>query len=196
MRQMAVNTSRRGGAFLYSRRGLPLRGRGAYGIHRAFRPSVPRVVFAPLRGQRTRPEGARFDGPSGRGFLRGLSLTRPSAVRVVVGALQKEGAPVWIKPLQPPWRAKGKQANRAFGAREMHPYPRLRRYFSTGKRLTRFSVAQGLPTNRVRLPPRRGKFWRRYASELRGTLFSTHSAPVRGGKGTGFVGKRSDPKIQ
>lgn len=32
------------GAFLYSRRGLPLRSRGAYGIHRAFRPSVPRVV--------------------------------------------------------------------------------------------------------------------------------------------------------
>jgi hypothetical protein len=62
-----------------------------------------------------------------------------------------------IKPLQPPWRAKGKQANRACGVREMHPYPRLRRYF-----------------------PRRGKFWRRYASELCGTLFSTHSVPVRG----------------
>ena len=32
------------GAFRYSRRGLRLRRRGAYGIHRACRPSVPRVV--------------------------------------------------------------------------------------------------------------------------------------------------------
>jgi hypothetical protein len=32
------------GAFLYSRRGLRLRRRGAYGIHRACRPSVPKVV--------------------------------------------------------------------------------------------------------------------------------------------------------
>ena len=29
-----------------------------------------------------------------------------------------------------------KPYNRACGALEMHPYPRLRRYFSTGKRLT------------------------------------------------------------
>ncbi len=34
----------RGGAFLYSRRGLRLWRRGAYGIHRACWPSVPRVV--------------------------------------------------------------------------------------------------------------------------------------------------------
>ena len=30
-----------------------------------------------------------------------------------------------IKPSQPPLRAKGKQANRAYGAREMHPYSRF-----------------------------------------------------------------------
>lgn len=38
------------GAFRYSRRGLRLRHRGAYGIHRACRPSVPRVVFADAQG--------------------------------------------------------------------------------------------------------------------------------------------------
>ena len=32
-----------------------------------------------------------------------------------------------IKPLQPPWRAEGKHANRAYGAMEMHPFCRLRR---------------------------------------------------------------------
>ena len=41
---LSINTSRRGGAFLYSRRGLRLWRRGAYGIHRACWPSVPRVV--------------------------------------------------------------------------------------------------------------------------------------------------------
>ena len=41
--------------------------------------------------------------------------------RVVVGAC---GASL-IKPLQPPWRAKGKQASRACGPMEMHPYPRF-----------------------------------------------------------------------
>ena len=48
-----------------------------------------------------------------------------------------------IKPLQPPWRAEGKHANRAYGAMEMHPFCRLWRRLSTGKRLTRFSVAYG-----------------------------------------------------
>ena len=46
---LSINTSRRGGAFLYSRRGLRLRRRGAYS------PVLThglRVVFAPLRGQR------------------------------------------------------------------------------------------------------------------------------------------------
>ena len=44
---LSINTSRRGGAFLYSRRGLRLRRRGAYS------PVLThglRVVFAPLRG--------------------------------------------------------------------------------------------------------------------------------------------------
>ncbi len=38
---LSINTSRRGGAFLYSRRGLRLWRRGAYGIHRACRPEGP-----------------------------------------------------------------------------------------------------------------------------------------------------------
>ena len=59
-------------------------------------------------------------------------LTRPSAVRVMVGGC----AASMYKTIQPPWRAKGKQANRAFGAWEMHPFCRLWRRLSTGKRLT------------------------------------------------------------
>ena len=49
-----------GGAFQYSRRGLRLRRRGAYGIHRACRPLVPRVVFAPLRGAADWRSGPRW----------------------------------------------------------------------------------------------------------------------------------------
>ena len=37
-------------------------------------------------------------------------------------------APFLIKPYNRPV-GRGKQANRAFGPMEMHPYPRLRRYF-------------------------------------------------------------------
>ena len=37
--------------------------------------------------------GLRVDGPVGRRFLRGLSLTRPAAVRVVVGRLMDK--PLW-----------------------------------------------------------------------------------------------------
>ena len=62
------------GAFRYSRRGLRLRRRGAYGIHRACRPLVPRVVFADAQG-----------------------------AKAVVGAFKLK-APVCIKPSQPGFR--------------------------------------------------------------------------------------------
>ena len=65
------------------------------------------------------------------------------------GRLQKEGAPLWIKPLQPGF-ARGKSAP---------PCP-LRGTSPEGKRVTGFSVAQGLPTNPVPLPPPiQGALW-------------------------------------
>mgnify|MGYP000117435322 CR=1 FL=1 len=58
--------------------------------------------------------------------------------------------PVCIKPLQPGCRpgktgkppcGRGKPYNRAFGAREIHPYPRLRRYFPRrGKSALHFAL--------------------------------------------------------
>ena len=47
---------------------------------------------------------------------------------------------------------------------EMHPF--CLRHLSTGKRLTKFSVALRLPTNFVRLPPRRGRFALRLPLDL------------------------------
>ena len=52
----------------------------------------------------------------------------------------------------------GKQANRPVGRLKCTPSAAYRRRLSTGKRLTKFSVAFRLPTNFVRLPPRRGRF--------------------------------------
>ena len=68
-----------------------------------------------------------------------------------------------------------------------------------GKRVTGFSVAQGLPTNPVPLPPR--KRWQNKAPRnnyrISGTKQSTGCcAPAqRGGKGTRFVGECSDLRI-
>ena len=59
----------------------------------------------------------------------------------------------------------GKPYNRAYGALEMHPYPRLRRYF-----------------------PRRGKFSCRSAFELISTL--KHSVAKTSPSGGGAVGRR------
>ena len=70
-----------------------------------------------------------------------------------------------IKPNNRALGAKGKQANRAYGPREIHPYPRLRRYF-----------------------PRRGKFALRSASKL--TSNSRHSAAKTSPSGGGAVGRR------
>ena len=62
----------------------------------------------------------------------------------LVGALEKEGAPLMIKPLQPPC-GRGKSI----------PLWWLRHHLCHGvKRVTGFSVAPGLPTNPVPLPPR------------------------------------------
>ena len=76
---------------------------------------------------------------------------------------------------------KGKPYNRAFGAREMHPF--CLRHLSTGKRLTKFSVALRLPTNFVRLPPRRGRFALRLPLDLISiTKHSTARSAPSGGK--------------
>ena len=66
-----------------------------------------------------------------------------------------------------------KPYNRPVGV-EMHPLCRLWRRLSTGKRLTKFSVAFRLPTNFVRLPPRRGRFALRTAFVL--ISISRHNA--------------------
>ena len=57
-----------------------------------------------------------------------------------------------------------------------------------GKHVTGFSVAQGLPTNPVPLPPRRGKFALCPAFEL--ISISKHSAAKTSPSGGGAVGRR------
>ena len=69
----------------------------------------------------TGPVGPKFD----RAAPDGLGLTAPEGPRVVVGGFAAGYYKTFITALA----GEGKQANRAFGAREMHPYPRLRRYF-------------------------------------------------------------------
>ena len=67
-------------------------------------------------------------GPSGpwcQGLCRRVASLRSGGG----GRPSKRRGASMIKPLQPPLRAKGKHANHAFGVLEMHPYPRLRRYF-------------------------------------------------------------------
>ena len=59
---LSINTSRRGGAFLYSRRGLRLWRRGAYGIHRACRPDGP----LPLERSEHNPPPAGGHNPRGQ----------------------------------------------------------------------------------------------------------------------------------
>ena len=65
--------------------------------------------------------------------------------KALVGAFKLLKAPVWIKPLQPPC-GRGENMKTALRAgktiqprlwrEEMHPFCRLRRHLSTGKRLT------------------------------------------------------------
>ena len=65
---------------------------------------------------------------------------------------------------------------------EMHPYSPAGTS-PKGKRVTGFSVALRLPTNPVPLPPRRGKFALRSASELISTsMHSTAKSSPSGGK--------------
>ena len=71
---------------------------------------------------------------------------------------------------------------------EMHPFCRLRRRLSTGKRLTRFSGHFCSPTNHVRLPPRRGRFALRSAFVLISIL--RHNAAKTSPSGGGAVGRR------
>ena len=85
-------------------------------------------------------------------------MTRPAGVRVQRVRPAKSGlvqrvqrvevggcAANIYKTKQPPWRAREnrqtalraeKTVQPRLWREEMHPYPRLRRYFSTGKRLT------------------------------------------------------------
>ena len=71
-----------------------------------------------------------------------------------------------IKPLQPRLWREGKQANLATLV-EMHPYPRLRRYFL-----------------------RRGKSALRFPVESCGTMLSTHSPTAKRGEGGGASHQR------
>ena len=109
------------------------------------------------------PKGLRFDAPVARGlWWAPFNLYK---------------APVCIKPLQPPWRAREKIS--PFGGWRHHLRP-------VGKRVTGFSVAQGLPMNPVPLPPR--KRWDNKASRdyylKGGTMHSTGCcAPAQRGKG-------------
>ena len=53
------------------------------------------------------------------------------AVRVVVGRpFKNEEGRHYDKTFATALTGEGKQANHAFGVMEIHPYPRLRRYFS------------------------------------------------------------------
>ena len=55
-----------------------------------------------------------------KGCIKGLRRFAQGK-RPWLAPLKKKGRP-YDKTIQPPWRAKGKQANRARGAREMHPF--------------------------------------------------------------------------
>ena len=77
------------------------------------------------------PVGPRCQGLCRRGhrFAQGKGLG---------GRLLKRRGAIMIKPLQPPLRAKENRQT-ALPAMEMHPYPRLRRYFPRrGKSALRF----------------------------------------------------------
>ena len=137
--------------------------------------------FEPPSGWR--PGRLRFRPQSGL-VQRGVCMLPAAAV---VGAFKNEmkGA-MMIKPYNRP-AGEGKQANRPAGV-EMHPFCRLRRRLSTGKRLTRFSGRFCSPTNHVRLPPRRGRFALRSAFVLISIL--RHNAAKTSPSGGGAVGRR------
>ncbi len=178
---------RHSGAYLYSRIQ-----RGSEGSRRCrgCRPSVPKVLpgigFAFRAGSEGVINAACGSSPPFGGIRHPLSPCSGGTM----------GAGQWHQ-FESLATMERKPYNRPVGV-EMHPFCRLRRRLSTGKRLTKFSVAFRLPTNFVRLPPRRGRFALRTAFVL--ISISRHNAaktsPLRGGKGTGFVGERSDLRIQ
>ena len=135
---------------------------GLYSL--ALRGQRGKNVFPDARGFR-RLAAPRFEPPSG--WRPGRLRFRPQSGLVQRGVInaacrQRWWAPLkmkgamMIKPYNRP-AGEGKQANRPAGV-AMHPFCRLRRRLSTGKRLTRFSGRFCSPTNHVRLPPRRGRF--------------------------------------
>jgi len=73
----------------------------------------------------------------------------------VVGALKYGWAPLMIEPENRAFVARGKHANQAAPVGNAFPPCPLRGTSPKGKRVTGFSVAQGLPTNPVPLPPRK-----------------------------------------
>ena len=135
--------------------------------------------------------------PFGPKVLKGLKFDAPSARRWWWAPFKSLKAPVCIKPLQPGF-ARGKTDKPPLRARKSVPPCPLRGTSPKGKRVTGFSVAQGLPTNPVPLPPR--KRWQNKALRnnylISGTKQSTGCcAPAqRGGKGTRFVGERQRPE--
>ena len=102
--------------------------------------------------------------------LRVLRFDAPIARGLWYAPSKKKGA-VMIKPYN---RTLGAMENKQTGLRPLEMHPVCLRHLSTGKRLTKFSVALWLPTNFVRLPPRRGRFTLRSASEL--ISISRHNA--------------------
>ena len=124
----------------------------------------------------------RVDGASPRRFLRFLGLTAASPLRVVVSPLRGDefynSAP-----------RNGKPYNRACGALEMHPYPRLQRYFHLKvKRLTTFCASLTLLQNVFAVHPGGGKFALLSTSEL--ISISRHKGTKTSPSGGGAVGRR------
>ena len=117
--------------------------------------------------------------------------------------------PVCIKPLQPGCRSgktgkppcgRGKPYNRAFGAREIHPYPRLRRYFPRRgksalhfalisyvvKSITVISHLRWLPPIRLRRTSSTGKHVTGFSGRFASLQHGYHRL-------TGFSGRYSSP---
>ena len=148
---------------------LRLTGLTAGGFLSLTAPLAPRVVVAagaasskkgrgwrrwlgpPVGGglcRKGREKVLKIDRPMAGGFL---GLTAPLAPRVVVAA-----SPQFIAAFGGIAACRQRKPNNLASLVEMHPF--CLRHLSTGKRLTKFSVALWLPTNFVRLPPRRGRF--------------------------------------
>ena len=147
--------------------------------------------------------GVKVDGPSGRG--RGRGWDRDGCIPVGVCAFGAEGRMASIGPSA--FGAKGCVRSRsggdsASGAEGCGIALRAMNLYAArgGSKIIQppWRAREMRPLWWLALPPCPRKRWDygRLLFETCGMLPGIHSAPVRGGKGTGFVGKRSDPKIQ